>query len=318
MNNEDMVLDMDRFDFNSIDSGDVEVIVDDTSEGETLEEELDTETEDEEFSEEDEDLEDDDEADEEGLDEGGIDVFQKALDVLPEDVEIVVGGVQMTGGELKKLAQTREDTIATYNAIDEFARGLVAREQNIVAKIAVANTETDRQLEQVYKVLNDPEMLNKVDVAQLQRQRIVLEQRKKDLEEASKEAMEDFNKQKHDSYVFAIEATKRQLGGEKVGTELINEAANYLQSQGVQDLTFFLAGMSPTLVKTIISAKKYQELENANNARLTKAKEGKKVRSVSASKPASQKASVNKEKMRVLNEIKKGKWSDKTYDFLED
>lgn len=267
VNTDDMVLDMDAFDFNSI--------VDDNGKEpapEYNEEEYEEGEEGEEFEDEegdDIDVEDDLE------DTTSITEALGQLGAIADDFELDFGSTKVQKGELVKLLNDRDTITKTRDAIDGFAGRLVEKENILNVSFEVAKTETDKQLEHVYAMLNDPTKWNSsVDVAALQKNRIALENRKAELETKRTEATAAIAEQKQQAAIFNIQKVVQEMGGNGP----LNEAAKYAESKGIS-LEHVIQGLSPAMVTAFQNAAKYEALVAKNKGKLEAVASARKPRS---------------------------------------
>lgn len=259
-----MVLDMDAFDFNDIsdDEGNFPEELRDS----TYEEEA--EPDEENFD----DMEDD-----EFEDEASVNVAEalSKLDSLADDFELSFGETKVAKGELVKMINDRETINKTREAIDVFAGRLSQKEDILNLSFEVAKTETDKQLENIYAMLNHPDKWNTAtDVAQLQRTRVMLEARKSELDVKKGEAQAAIAEQKQQASVFRLQKVVQEMGGNGP----LNEAAKFAESKGI-DMEVLINGASPALVLALQNAAKYEALVSKNKAKLEAAAAEKKARS---------------------------------------
>lgn len=235
------------------------------------------------------------------------------LETIPDDFELNFGSAKVNKGELVELLNAREEVTKTREAISGFAMNLAAKEEAVSIAFDVAKTETDKQLDHVYSMLNDPNKWNSsTDVAQLQKARIQLEARKSELDKKGNEARAAIAEQKQQAVVFNIQKVAKE-----VGQESLTKAAKFAESRGM-DMDALVNGISPALVKALNDAQKYEELLNKNKARLDKAVQDKKPRSTSTkAKTTSRSAASEKKRAQAL--YRQGKLSHADmFNFLDD
>lgn len=314
----EMVLDLDTFDFNDIDDADIQEAAGNPN-GRVVEEHEPVNTEfnfddDEEF-----DIDEDEEMEDEGddLPVEGFEAITEALgklDTIPDTYELDFGGAKVKKGELVQLMNTREEVIQTREALANFANTLVEKEQRINASFEVAKTETDKQLEHVYAMLNNPDKWNSAtDVAQLQRARIQLEARKKELDAKGEEARSALAAQREQAMVFNLQKVVKEMGSDAP----IKSAARYAEQKGM-NLDGLVQNLTPSLVEALNNAAKYEALVNKNKAKLEQATKANRSRSRSAKNLASNKKAPDA-KARAWQAFQEGKLdSAQMFNFLED
>ena len=312
--NDDMILDMDTFDFASIDSDTPEVAREMPKEFSFMD------INDEEEDEYNIDIEDDADEVEEDVEEEDYEDTTSITDALSQlgaiddEFELDFGTQKVSKGELVKLLGDRENIIKTREAIDGLGARMVGRETDIELFYTVSKTETDKQLEHVYSMLNDPDKwTSATDVAQLQKARIQLERRKTELDQTKEKAMEGIRAQKQELDTVRIQKVVAEMGSQAP----LQEAAQYAEAKGI-DLTALVAGCSPALVTALQNAKKYEELVNKNKTKLAATKEAKKPKSVAVRPKTSGKVTAS-DKQRAQKMYAAGKLSHSDmFKFLED
>ncbi|MGL5581049.1 MAG: hypothetical protein ACRDCE_08820 [Cetobacterium sp.] len=236
------------------------------------------------------------------------------LDTVPDNYELNFGTTTVKKGELVELMNTREQVMKTREAIDTFAKGLVEKENIINASFEVAKTETDKQLEHVYSMLNDPDKWNSsTDVAQLQRARIQLEARKKELTAKNEEARAAISEQRQQAMVFNIQKVVKEMGGDAP----LKSAAKYAEAKGM-NLDAIVQGLTPAMVEALNNAAKYEELVNKNKSRLEQASKSNRARSRSFRSQNTAKKAPDL-KARAYQAYKAGKMdSSDFFNYLDD
>lgn len=315
----EMILDLDTFDFTDIDDSDIQEAVGKGAEEkyeQPKEFDFDEINEDDEeflFDDEDEEVEqEDDDLPVEGFED--ITEALGKLDTIPDSYELNFGNTKVNKGELVNLLNTREEVLQTREAINTFAQRLVEKENVINASFEVAKTETDKQLEHVYSMLNNPDKWNSAtDVAQLQRARIQLEARKRELDTKNSEAKAAIDEQRQQAMVFNLQKVVKEMGSDAP----IKSAAKYAESKGM-NLDGLVQNLTPSLVEALNNAAKYEEFVNKNKSRLEKASKANRVRSRGARTQASEKKAPDV-KARAWAAYKAGKMDNsQIFNFLED
>lgn len=236
------------------------------------------------------------------------------LNAIADDYELDFGSQKVSKGELVKLLGDRETIVKTREAIDGLGSRMAGRENDIELFYSVAKTETDKQLDNVYAMLNDPSKWNSnTDVAQLQRARIQLEGRKAELDKSRETAMASMNAQKQELDNARIQRVVAEMGSHAP----LQEAAKYAESKGI-DLNAIVAGASPALVLALQNAKKYEELVNKNKTRINQTAAQRKARSTPVKAKVSGKMTQN-DRDRAWAQHKAGKLDHAAmFNFLAD
>lgn len=237
------------------------------------------------------------------------------LGAIADDFELDFGSQKVSKGELVKLLSDRENIIKTRDAIDGLGARMVGREQDIELFYTVNKTETDKNLEYIYGILNDPSKWDgSVDIASLQRSRVEWERRKGELDSVREKAQAALSAQKQELDQARVQKVVAEMGSNAP----LQEAAQYAESKGI-DLNALVAGCSPALVLALQNAKKYEELTTANKKRLEERKQAKKPRSVAKQGVKTTGKVSSSEKARAQALYKAGKLTHADmFNFLED
>ncbi|MGL5964469.1 MAG: hypothetical protein ACRCZ2_08775 [Fusobacteriaceae bacterium] len=237
------------------------------------------------------------------------------LGAIDDAFELDFGGQKVSKGDLVKLLDDRETLSKTREAVDSFTSRLIEKEEAITVSFEVAKTETEKQLEHVYSMLNDPDKWNdNVDVQKLQRARIQLEARKNELDKRGEEATRAIAEQKQQAVIFNIQKVVQEMGSQAP----LNEAAQYAQNKGI-NLDSLVQNLTPSLVQALQNAAKYEALVEKNKTKIAAAASARKPRSVSEKGAKTSNKVTSSERTRAQKLYKQGKLTDADmFKFLED
>ncbi|MGL5583770.1 MAG: hypothetical protein ACRDCE_22885 [Cetobacterium sp.] len=304
--NDDMILDMDTFDFTQIDGG-VEV-----EEVEDFEEDFDLADDDS-----DEDIPDWMKPDEGGEEEedGDVDVamqdFDSSFNLLPDDYEIAFGDTKVSKKDLASVVAARDEITKTKEALTSFVSGIVSKEDVIKTTLTIAKTETELQLDRVNEILDNPDDYTG-DLKQVISAKRTLTARMKELDAKGQEAHAALEAQREQAAALAIQNTAKQVTG---GMEAIKDAYSFAQSRGIS-ADIFMKHISPELIAMVQDAKRYTVAMEKNKARATGTAKAKAPTSTASAKKASAaKAAANK-KAALLNRLRAGKHVDPSDAFM--
>lgn len=271
--NDDMILDMDAFDFASIE--------DDAPSYEGYKEpsvnydDIDSDDADddvEEFDYEDEDVEDTDADDAEDLDESGINSmkdFADNFETLPDDLEFKLGDESFSKADVVDTLRTRKELMETQEAMGSYISSLNEINSRINGYLKQSASETELKLIEVNQRLANPENMAASDVQRAVVLKRELEQRQKVLENNIIQAQKDEQEKREIVNVHKINSTDLALRGSEgyKGIQTIGEIARWAQGEGI-DPNALMDGMSPALVRALMDAKAYRERKVASKERL--------------------------------------------------
>lgn len=329
--NDDMIIDISNFDFSMLDDG-----IDNTPETtpapkasfigdeEPDEDELDWDAE--EVEDEDEEDFEDDEDDEDFDNEEGINSlidFSSKFDDIPDDLEFNIGGQTVTKQFIAETVKTRNDIKEAETEMRSYINNLRDKEDAINTAIQMSVTEVEGRLEYVNSLLKDPESMTPTDLQKVLVSKAALEKRYTELDGNIKKIRAAEAERREQTNVIKIKQTDMAMRGEPgwKGIESIREIANFAQERGV-DSALLLEGMSPSLMKMMLNAKKFEEMQTTNKKRLRDSVKAP-VKSI-PSKPKSRASATTKgranktERRELLRRMKAGESTSDFFHLLDD
>lgn len=315
MNNNDMIIDIDNFDFSQIDDVKEEVVEVKTTH-DLWSDDADEDSYD--LDNEEEVEEEDGEGDEPSFTD--LNSFAKSFDDIPDDIEFTVGGQAFTKADIAETISRKTEMDNSYRELETYVSNLNASEQVIQEKLNLSMSETETKLRYYNNILARPENLSPQDLRQAYINKQELEKRHASLEQNVAEVRAANAARKDAVNIQRVKSTNIAMRGVEgwKGVETIRDLAGFAQTQGMSpDLV--MEGMSPGLMKMLMNAKKYEETLGANKKRVQNAvkKGGNSPRSVS-SKPTTKKASTS-DRARAAKLYEQGKLShSQMFDFLVD
>lgn len=310
-----MVLDIDNFDFNSIDDGNASVPV----EEETLPEQL-TEEEVEEFEDEDyeeqEDEEDDELASEDKI--NSIKEFAEQFEDLPDDLTFKLGDAAFTKADLVKTIKAKEEVDEAHEAFTSFVENLNVINQRQELYVRGSMSETEMKLAEINQALANPATIAPSKLQALLEAKNSYEQRHAALEQNLMKVMEDNKARKDASNLGKIRQTDLMMRGTPgyTGINTIRDLAQWAQKEGING-DAIVEGMSPQFIQILMDAKKFREEAAGRKERIKKAVAS--PTSVTSKKKAAPTKNTSAQKEKVLKAVQEGKASvGDLWDYLED
>lgn len=237
--------------------------------------------------------------------------FDSSFSLLPDEYEIAFGDTKVSKKELAQVVAARESITRTNTALESFVSNLVGKEDTVQAVLAVGKTETEKQLERVNEILDNPDDYtgNLKDVISAKR---TLTARMKELETEGQKAMEAINAQREQATALAIQNTAKKITG---GMETLRSVADFAKSRGIGH-EILMNHVSPELVALLQDAQRYQVAMEKNKARVNGTAKSKAPTSKAATKKTSEARAAANKKTAILNRMRAGKHVDPSESFL--
>lgn len=323
MNQEDMFIDIDSFDFNSIDS-DIEVVPTKAPKPSTVVEETDDSDDDFEYDYDEDEVEGGEEVEAEDEDDMSADTMQSFAENfadLPDELEFNFGDEKITKGEFVQAAKQRREINMVHEEMSGYIKSLSDNETRIQGYLAASMSETEARLMAVNEKLANPDELAPSDLKKYYTAKRDLEARHRELENNMAKVREEEIARKEQINVIKIRQTDIALRGTPgyAGMDTIRELALFAEQSGLSS-EMMLEGMSPELIKLLMDAKKFRSGKAARDAKLSAASKGKAPQSV-ASKPKPSKHSgkaLSAKKAMALKALNSGNIPTDFYDVIED
>lgn len=316
---DDMVLDMDTFDFSTIDGGDDkgsnairEFDFNDINDEDDLNTGFDLDEAEAEF----EDEED------EGPSFSNLSSFAEQFDDIPDDIEFKVGGVSMSKADIASAIARSEEVNNTYSELEKYVSNLNANEAFIQDKLNFSMSETETKLRHYNNLLSRPDRLSASELREVYMHKQELEKRYSTIEQDIVAVRNAHNARRDEVNVQRVKQTNVAMRGTDgwKGLETIRELASFAESNGMSADTV-MEGMSPGLMKMLLNAKRYEETVSGSKRRVQNAVKGNAPRSVS-SKPKAKSPSAGgrtAQKARAAKLYSQGKMSHSDmFQFLDD
>lgn len=285
---DDMILNMDDFDFNMIDADDSSGV--DEQAQRYLEPELPEEGDEEEwgYSNEEESTEEVDE--ESGL--ASIDDLAQNFDTLPEDVAFTINGEAVSKKEIAEIVKTRSDLKEASEGLSDYVSNLSEVEMRVQSYLAASMSETETRLRQIEQMLNQPERMTPTELQKAYIAQRDLRARQTVLEQNAANVRDEEIQRRQAVNMMKINQTNAQLKASVPGwkgKDSLREVASWAQQQGLKEDSLVEA-MSPEFIKILMDAKMYREKVSGKKAIVEKAR----------AKPAAQKSVSSKPKSSNL------------------
>lgn len=326
MSSNDMILDLDNFDFSLIDSDDSQVV--DKEPEYDFNADDDVSVVEDEFVYDDEDSNDDDMDDDGGDDEPSftnVAEFAEKFEDIPDDVEFVIDGNKVTKADLAQSVRNKVELDEARNGLSTYIQNLSATEAKIQDYIKLSVSETENRLTAINQMLARPESLSPSDLQKafvakrdLEARYAALEQNVSGLRQAEAERKEQVAIAKIRQADVALRGTPGYSG-----MNTIRDIAAFGESNGLSS-ELLMEGMSPSLIRLLMDAKMYREKVGGGKDRIKAAVSGKKqapnarsVSSRSSKKPAKGSSNYNRAKNEAMKKYASGDASA-IFDYLED
>lgn len=304
---DDMILDMDTFDFNDILNSDFE-------EKGNVPTELNFEDiNDYAEDEEDHGLDElEEEVEEEGNSFSNLSSFAESFDDIPDDIEFKVNGVAMSKADIAAAITKREEVDNSYTELEKYVANLNANEAFVQDKLNLSMSETETKLRHYNNLLSRPDKMSAHELREVYMHKSELEKRYATLEQDIVAVRNAHNARRDEVNVQRVKSTNVAMRGTEgwKGLETIRELASFAKDNGISP-DVVMEGMSPGMMKMLLDAKKYQETISGSKKRVKDVVRGSNApRSVSSkSKAKSPSAGLN-QKARAAKLYAQGKLSN--------
>ncbi|MGL5579644.1 MAG: hypothetical protein ACRDCE_01565 [Cetobacterium sp.] len=266
----DMIIDTDTFDFSLLmedtPSDNVKEVEEDMTHDEGGQDDFDLfsneeNNEDEELTEE--------EAIEKALEEAQDDYSKigEKFDEIPDDVEFVVDGMKINKGQIKEVVRMNEEVRRTREVLSAYEQRIVDIEKERIGKIEAARWETSDLIEKFEQALQDPRLTND-QYRQVRENLDEYRSRMTHLNQVAQESSAHFERAQHEAAMNRIQSTVEVLR---------KEIPNYVEKVGPEVMKYALESgmsadelknsMSPSLVRSLLKAKKFDEMSAKSKAR---------------------------------------------------
>lgn len=302
---DDMQLDMDNFDFSSIDD-DLYVVEP------TPKNPLDIEEEDFEY---DEDGENDFDVEDEESEEKFV---PSDIDELNDDYVFKVNGEDIRKADLIEKLNAANEYKARQVKLDKYYENFENIDRQMNAQFVSLYTETDKNLQRKRAKLEDPNITDS-EYGQLHREIQALEQNKEKLNEqvrAFEVTKVERERQRELANIENINNEMTKKYGETWVDTMAPAITQYINENGIASPEFRKA-LSPAIIELVIKASKFDQMSKRSKAKVdeaVKVKAKQPVRSTTSGKPASKAMTSSRAKKEQLM----SKDPSAAYNFIED
>lgn len=292
---DDMLLDMDAFDFSMIADEDAPQ---EKAPAPVQQEEA---YEDDDFSweqdsDEDEEVVEEDDGEDHDFDPSD---FDSSFSLLPDEYEIAIGDVKIAKKDLAQVVTAKDDILNTQRALDTFCASMMTRQTAVETAMAVAKTEVEKQMDYVNSILDDDDA-SPEQIAQAHRAKRQLRAREQELKAQASAAEEALFAQKQQAIQYAVDATARQIPG---GKKAVQQAVQYATGLGVNG-DALAQSISPALVNMVLDAMRWNNMQKDNSKRVSNAAKAKAPTSATPKKNVTRQEASRK--AAIVNKMKRG------------
>lgn len=313
--NDDMILNMDNFDFSMLDEGFGEAepkasAKDEPEEFDFSDVDFDEEDYDSEEAEDEEEYEDDEDDEDDTEEEQEADPSAGDLDLLNDDEEVKLGETVLTKAELKDVLGRKEAITKQSDSIRSFIAKTEVERKEVEALMFSSMSETTQRIRAIDEALRDPNY----DVAR-KGELVVAKQKLEAKEVFLKQNNEKYKKLFEEREASAVMENLKNLEAEMVirhpdWSTNNQKVAEYAKSTGIDPIAF-LKIATPDMMDVIIKAMKYDKSLEKTKREVKETKKATKPAKVprskgsSASRPA--RKPNNAREANMLRRFKNGK-----------
>lgn len=316
MSNE-MMIDMDSFDFSMLGDEDATPVNAPVVEEEDFEDNSDLN-----FDFDSEDGVDDGE-DEEGeeLDEDGINSLQdfaSSFDDIPDTLEFNIGGEVVAKADIVQAAKQRKEIASDHEELKTYIQNLNDIEQRQEGYMNLAISETESRLNSIYAKLQNPASMTQAQLTQALTSKAQLEEHYKVLETNVLNSRAEAQTRRDHVNQIKVRQTDLAMRGTAgyKGVETLRGLANFAQESGL-DPQNILDSISPAFVSMLMDAKRFRDATASKRSKL-EAITSKKVsstspRSTSSRPKAKTVRATNANKAAIMKKAAQGTLSSEDF-----
>lgn len=322
----DIIIDLDSFDFNSLDDSDISGNIAPAKRAEPEEEiyeddSFNLDEIDDEYADEDSEEDSDEDEDEGGTAEDDFNTvkdFAEKFDDIPDDLEFKIGDGVFTKNDIRETISKRAELSESYQEMSVYVQNIQASESAIADAMNLSMSEAQTRLIALNQALSKPEELDPRDVQRYLTAKRDTEARYNELQDNVAKVRKAEDERKQEISVMRIKQTDVAMRGTDgwKGIPSIGEYTKFAESKGLNS-DLVLSGMSPGLITILMNAKKYEDLTAKNKGRIKASVKGTAPRSVASKAPSrnstSPKSASKASRQAALQKMSRGKLDSKEF-----